>query len=350
MRATAVVALLLHALPGAYGVAATTFVRVPEDLAYAEAEARCTQIGAAIASIHSVAENELARIACGNTCWLGLAETGGDAGTAAANQTWLWQDPLSPAAYTNWAAGEPENAGGVDQRNAIIDTAGEWHDCGDGSLGLGYVAYPLCRVAGELDFTLDHAPQQCQVNTCIKGKTGNVPRKDRDPTCCGRGATTSNIKHRSCAPVRNQTYQLVQTGEACDVGEYAYAYKKYKCYPCKPGKTCDVGPGDEERCKWSSGTFVGIFSRLPRSDHLLHLCWRRLVRPQEEERGRNVRRRRAPRPLPPRDQGPRGRARGQRGQRRRRAGRAHRADRARHRRRGRTAPRRAKASKRGVSF
>ena len=263
MRAAAVVALLLHALPGAYGVAATTFVRVPEDLAYAEAEARCTQIGAAIASIHSAAENELARTACGGliSCWLGLVEYGGDAGTAAANQTWLWQDPLSPAAYTNWAAGAPDNAGG-DQRNAIIDTAGEWHDCGDGSLGLGYVAYPLCRVAGELDFTLDHAPQQCQVNTCIKGKTGNVPRKDRDPTCCGRGAETENIKHRSCAPVRNQTYQLVQTGEACDVGEYAYAYKKYKCYPCKPGKTCDMGPGDEERCKWPGpghGTFVGIF-------------------------------------------------------------------------------------------
>jgi hypothetical protein len=114
-------------------------------------------------------------------------------------------------------------------------------------------------VTGELDFTLDHAPQQCQVNTCIKGKTGNVPRKDGDPTCCGRGATTSNIKHRSCAPVRNQTYQLVQTGENCDVGESVEAYKKYRCYPCKPGKTCDMGPGGEERCKWSSGTFVGIF-------------------------------------------------------------------------------------------
>ena len=265
MRATAGVALLLHALPGSHGVA-TTFVRVPEDLAYAEAEARCTQIGAAIASIHSAAENELARTACGNSaCWLGLAETGGDAGTAAANQTWLWQDPLSPAAYTNWAAGEPENAGG-DQRNAIIDTAGEWHDSGDGSLGLGYVAYPLCRVAGELDFTLDHAPQQCQVNTkcrqkkkTSKGKTGNVPRKDRDPTCCGRGAETENIKHRSCAPVGDATYQFVQTGMACDVGE---SVEEYKCYPCKPGKTCDMGPGDEERCKWPGpghGTFVGIF-------------------------------------------------------------------------------------------
>ena len=213
--------------------------------------------------------------ACGNLtgCWLGLAETGGDAGTAAASQDWLWQDPpagqAAAPAYMNWAAGEPDNNGALDRRNAIIDTAGEWHDSGDGSLGLGYVAYPLCRVAGERDFTLDHAPQQCQVNTkcrqkkrTSKGKTGNVPRKDRDPTCCGRGAETENIKHRSCAPVRNQTYQLVQTGEACDVGEYAYAYKKYKCYPCKPGKTCDMGPGDEERCKWPGpghGTGVAIF-------------------------------------------------------------------------------------------
>ena len=122
MRATAVVALLLHALPGAHG-AATTFVRVPEDLAYAEAEARCTQIGAAIASIHSAAENELARTACGNSaCWLGLAETGGDAGTAAASQDWLWQDPpagqAAAPAYMNWAAGEPDNNGALDFTSA----------------------------------------------------------------------------------------------------------------------------------------------------------------------------------------------------------------------------------------
>ena len=101
MRATAVVALLLHALPGAHG-AATTFVRVPEDLAYAEAEARCTQIGAAIASIHSAAENALARTACGNnTCWLGLAETGGDAGTAAAR---LEEGFQFVGILSNWAA------------------------------------------------------------------------------------------------------------------------------------------------------------------------------------------------------------------------------------------------------
>ena len=277
MRATAVVALLLHALPGAHG-AATTFVRVPEDLAYAEAEARCTQIGAAIASIHSAAENALARTACGNnTCWLGLAETGGDAGTAAASQTWLWQDPpagqAAVPAYTNWAAGEPDNDAGFDLRNAIIDTAGEWHDhdSGDGSLGFAYLAYPLCRVAGELNFTLDHTPHACFVNTeCSEGDIDTAS----DPTCCGRGAETSNIKHRSCQPDRNHkfeilaTYQFVQTGEACDVGESVEEYKKYKCYPCKPGKTCDMGPGDRERCKWPCGSgcvaaIIIIFVILP---------------------------------------------------------------------------------------
>ena len=276
MRAAAVVALLLHALPGAHGAANATFVRGDDrHVTYDEAVAFCTQIGATIASIHSAAENELARTACGGlVCWLGLVEYGGDAGTAAASQAWRWEQPAAGQtaipAYTNWAAGEPDNSGGAgadvpagaDRRNAMmnnpLNTVGEWYDAVEDH----NIPYPLCRVAGELNFTLDHAPQQCQVNTCIKGKTGNVPRKDRDPTCCGRGATTSNIKHRSCAPVRNQTYQLVQTDEACDVGEYAYAYKKYKCYPCKPGKTCDVGPGDEERCKWPGpghGTFVGIF-------------------------------------------------------------------------------------------
>ena len=233
MRAAAVVALLLHALPGAHGAANATFVRVPEGLAYAEAEARCTQIGAAIASIHSAAENELARTACGDltSCWLGLVETGGDAGTAAANQTWLWQDPPAGTAlpaYTNWAAGEPDNAGGVDQRNAIIDTAGEWHDSGDGSLGLGYVAYPLCRVAGELNFTLDHNPAQCQV----AWDEGRCRKLYSDEKCCappGRQACADLLGGTGDV---NETYQLVETGEACK-DENGNDSLEFKCYKCE---------------------------------------------------------------------------------------------------------------------
>ena len=62
--------------------------------------------------------------ACGNLtgCWRGLAETGGDAGTAAASQDWLWQDPpagqAAAPAYMNWAAGEPDNNGDLDFTSA----------------------------------------------------------------------------------------------------------------------------------------------------------------------------------------------------------------------------------------
>ena len=228
MRATTA-PLLLGALPGAYGVAATTFVRVPEDLAYAEAEARCTQIGAAIASIHSAAENELARTACGNTCWLGLAETA---------TAWLWQDPpagqAAVPAYTNWAAGEPDNDAGFDLRNAIIDTAGEWHDhdSGDGSLGFAYLAYPLCRVAGELNFTLDHASNQCQV----AWNDGRCRELFPSGNCCApRG-------RQACADLLGgtgdvvETYQLVETGKAC-VDENPDSphpdSSEFKCYKCE---------------------------------------------------------------------------------------------------------------------
>ena len=118
MRATAVVALLLHALPGAHGAANTTFVRGPEGLNYPEAEAFCTEIGATIASIRSAAENELARTACGgSTCWIGLEEIGGNAWTPKASQTWQWVDG-STATYTNWIGSEPNNHDGSDERNA----------------------------------------------------------------------------------------------------------------------------------------------------------------------------------------------------------------------------------------
>ena len=238
MRATAVVALLLHALPRAHG-AATTFVRVPEDLAYAEAAARCTQIGAAIASIHSAAENELARTACGNSaCWLGLAETGGDAGTAAANQTWLWQDPpagqTAAPAYTNWAAGQPNiNA------NAAMTATGEW--VATESVDLDSLLFPLCRVAGELNFTLDHNAAQC-MERCWPDEGQN----NDAPHCCALPGKMS------CADDSlGGTYQLVRTAsgyfwdddwEDPDRQEY-----DFKCYPCKPGKTCDNGKGDDKK-------------------------------------------------------------------------------------------------------
>ena len=71
MRASAAVAGLLCALPCAHGAGNATFVLGPqvhpesETHGYGHAADFCTYIGATIATIHSAAENELARQACG---------------------------------------------------------------------------------------------------------------------------------------------------------------------------------------------------------------------------------------------------------------------------------------------
>ena len=198
MRATAVVALLLNALPGAHGTANATnatFVRGPEGLNYPEAEAFCTEIGATIATIHSAAENEIARIACGaSMCWLGLEEIGGNAWTPKASQTWRWVDG-STATYTNWQTGEPNNNNfdATDERNAMmnwfgdvfVSASGMWHDVSE-----WYdQPKPLCRLVGELSFDLVHVPKQCQALLARRreAKRGRgLLRVRREDVVCGR--------------------------------------------------------------------------------------------------------------------------------------------------------------------
>ena len=225
MRATAVVALLLHALPGAHGAANATnatFVRGPEGLNYPEAEAFCTEIGATIASIHSAAENELARIACGaSMCWLGLEEIGGNARTPKASQTWRWVDG-STATYTNWQTGEPNNFDATDERNAMMnhpeslsDTGG-WYDAPE-----GYdQPKPLCRLVGELSFDLVHVPKQCQ-ERCWPD-----PKQNEDEDCCAFEGKMSCVDD-----IFGGKYQLVRTDRVCyDHGD-RQAYNYY-CLPC----------------------------------------------------------------------------------------------------------------------
>ena len=228
MRATTA-PLLLGALPGAYGVAATTFVRVPEDLAYAEAEARCTQIGAAIASIHSAAENALARTACGTSmCWLGLEEIGGNARTPKASQTWRWVDG-STATYTNWVGSEPNNYEGNDERNAVMNCCqgvegvtfainGGWYDATD----VYDKPKPLCRLVGELSFDLVHVPKQCQ-ERCWPD-----PKQNKDEDCCAFEGKMSCVDD-----IFGGKYQLVRTDRVCyDHGGDRQAYNYY-CLPCE---------------------------------------------------------------------------------------------------------------------
>ena len=96
---------------------------------YQEAAAYCASVGGALASIYSDADNEAARGACGyRACWIGLRESGGDHTTHAVDQTWLWQDNSTTAAYHNWAPGEPDNGAwngaAYDRRRAVMNGAG----------------------------------------------------------------------------------------------------------------------------------------------------------------------------------------------------------------------------------
>ena len=230
MRATAVVALLLRALPGAHGAANATnatFVRGPEGLNYPEAEAFCTEIGATIASIRSAAENELARTACGaSMCWLGLEEIGGNAWTPKASQTWRWVDG-STATYTNWQSGQPDNFDGSDERNAMMNCCGTdvvvgawgmWHDVSE-----GYdQPKPLCRLVGELSFDLVHVEKQCQ-ERCWP----DDGKQNEDEDCCAFEGKMSCVDDSL-----GGKYQLVRTERVCyDHGD-RQAYNYY-CLPCE---------------------------------------------------------------------------------------------------------------------
>ena len=239
MRVTAAAALLLlGALQGAHGAANATFVLVPDVWPpwHRQEDARffCAELGGTLATIHSAAENELARQACGasgGSCWLGL-------NYSTSQNSWLWQDPpagqAAAPAYTNWAAGQPNiNA------NAAMTATGEW--VATESVDLDSLLFPLCRVAGELNFTLDHNAAQC-MERCWPDEGQN----NDAPHCCALPGKMS------CADDSlGGTYQLVRTAsgyfwdddwEDPDRQEY-----DFKCYPCKPGKTCDNGKGDDKK-------------------------------------------------------------------------------------------------------
>ena len=89
----------------------------------ADAAQFCVDNGGELAIIRSVAEQNDATTACGaHTCWIGLAEIGGDALTDEDYQVWQWRDGTSP--FTNWAQGEPNNYAGNDERYVIMDYFG----------------------------------------------------------------------------------------------------------------------------------------------------------------------------------------------------------------------------------
>ena len=117
---------------------------------------------------------------------------------------------------------------GADRRNAMmnnpLNTVGEWYDAVEDH----NIPYPLCRVAGELNFTLDHNPAQCQV----AWDEGRCRKLDSDEKCCappGRQACADLLGGTGDV---NETYQLVETGEACK-DENGNDSLEFKCYKCE---------------------------------------------------------------------------------------------------------------------
>ncbi|MHC1770058.1 MAG: CARDB domain-containing protein [Verrucomicrobiia bacterium] len=95
-------------------------------LSWTATEERARQLGAHLVTISDSSENSWVRDTFGSygTLWLGMNDV-------ATEGTWVWASGET-AAYTNWAGGEPNNAGEEDY--AQIYSSGSWNDAGGGSL------------------------------------------------------------------------------------------------------------------------------------------------------------------------------------------------------------------------
>merc|ERR1719424_552167 len=94
-------------------------------LSWGEADAACLAAGLQLATVQSAAQNAaLVTAAAGNQVWIG--------GTDAASEgAWVWSPSNTPLSYTNWYAGEPNNAnGGEDCLQFNYKIPGKWNDWG----------------------------------------------------------------------------------------------------------------------------------------------------------------------------------------------------------------------------
>ena len=91
-------------------------------LEHNSAQAACRKLGGDLAIIHSAAENDAAKEAAGGTrAWIGLNDKTNEG-------KWYWPDN-SPASYTSWWRGEPNDARGEDCTEiGFGDGKGMWND------------------------------------------------------------------------------------------------------------------------------------------------------------------------------------------------------------------------------
>ena len=95
-------------------------------MAWADAEFHCLSHGANLVSIHSLEEENFVKMLIRNfdpaegRTWIGLSD-------AQKNGRWFWSDG-SKISFTDWAAGQPDNHGGLEHCGEINFAAKKWND------------------------------------------------------------------------------------------------------------------------------------------------------------------------------------------------------------------------------
>lgn len=107
-------------LSGSVDVEGKRYTHVRGEMDWAAAEARCVELGGHLAKITSAVQNGAVRRLVGSSLvWLGAKDSTQEG-------KWTWSDGSSLAGYTNWAKGQPDNAGGGWE---CQDYKGQGEDC-----------------------------------------------------------------------------------------------------------------------------------------------------------------------------------------------------------------------------
>tara|TARA_X000001036_G_scaffold29864_3_gene24643 strand:+ start:937 stop:2820 length:1884 start_codon:yes stop_codon:yes gene_type:complete len=118
------------------------YVFAPEEMAWNQHNSRAKAMGGHLATIRSAEENEqVTRISGGKPVWIGGIRKGSGNGPGA--DYWYWSDG-QPWTYTNWHPGEPNNAGGHENRVHFgLQARGTWNDVHEGWSGPAVYVVPL---------------------------------------------------------------------------------------------------------------------------------------------------------------------------------------------------------------
>ena len=173
---------------------------VPAAITWPAARSACQAWGGELAGVHSLPDNGFVRGlvdgACGQTgAWLGYSDHMQEG-------RWRWTD-THPRGFSNWADGEPNDAGGVEDY-ALVGTDGRWNDlAGDVTAACFVCARPLAIPCANSDAC---ALSTCSASACLP-TTATV-------SCDDGNACTAD----ACIPQTGCSHVPVAEGAPCGIG------------------------------------------------------------------------------------------------------------------------------------